>query len=459
MLDFSLMAYKNEIIDDLCNLIRIDSVKSDAQSHMPYGKKVFEALMYMLNLAESLDLDNVNLFSRCGYVEYGEGDDLFVILTHLDVVPAGDGWTVPPFEGIYKDGRVYGRGAIDDKGAAVCALYVLHALKENCKSLNKRVRLIFGCDEESGWSDMEYYLNNTSERPVMAFSPDASFPVINSEKGMCQLIIEKSGYAAEGKGIRLREFKGGERINIVPDRASAIIEGDSALLKEAMDLFNENTGYALKADVSGGELYVYAEGISAHGAKPEEGRNALMMLVGFLNTLPMKKSPACDAIYKLSAFLDSDCFGKKLGIACSNKMGELTVNFGFADITEESVKIGIDIRYPSCITRDTIIDSVKKAFDGYSVSVKHELAPHYVPEDSELVKGLLNAYETVTGDKAYCVAMGGATYARIFENSVAFGPLFPGDESLEHQANEYIYIDSLIKAGEVMAEAIMNLCT
>ena len=120
MLDFSLMAYKNEIIDDLCNLIRIDSVKSDAQSHMPYGKKVFEALMYMLNLAESLDLDNVNLFSRCGYVEYGEGDDLFVILTHLDVVPAGDGWTVPPFEGIYKDGRVYGRGAIDDKGAAVC---------------------------------------------------------------------------------------------------------------------------------------------------------------------------------------------------------------------------------------------------------------------------------------------------------------------------------------------------
>ena len=147
MLDFSLAPRKAEMIEALTKLLRIKSVKGEAQGNMPYGKGVFDALIRTLNIAETLDFDSVNYYSHLGYVEYGDGDDLFAIVTHLDVVPEGEGWTVPAFDGTVRDGRIYGRGAIDDKGPAIAALFALSGIKENCISLNKRVRIIFGCDE------------------------------------------------------------------------------------------------------------------------------------------------------------------------------------------------------------------------------------------------------------------------------------------------------------------------
>ncbi|MEF9863671.1 MAG: Sapep family Mn(2+)-dependent dipeptidase [Christensenellaceae bacterium] len=170
MLDFSLASRKNEMIDALSKLIGIKSVKSEAQGNMPYGKGVFDALIKTLNIAEHMDFDSVNYFSHLGYVEYGDGEDVFAVLAHLDVVPAGDGWSVPPFEATIKDGKLYGRGAQDNKGPAIAALFALSAIKENCVSLNKRVRIIFGCDEESGWSDIDFYKKNCGEIPTMAIS-------------------------------------------------------------------------------------------------------------------------------------------------------------------------------------------------------------------------------------------------------------------------------------------------
>lgn len=184
MLDFSFEPYRQEMIETLKEFIKIESVKSAGQPNMPYGKGIFDALMFVQSTAERLDLDCVNLFGHMAYVDYGEGEEMLAILTHIDVVPKGEGWTVPAFEGVEKDGRIYGRGAVDNKGPAIAALYALKALSDNCAQLNKKVRLIFGADEESGWADMDFYKQH-EPWPDIAFSPDGEYPVINSEKGCC----------------------------------------------------------------------------------------------------------------------------------------------------------------------------------------------------------------------------------------------------------------------------------
>ncbi len=174
--------YKDEMINTLIRLMKIESVLSEPEPNRPYGKGLFDALMFMMSTAEDMDLDCVNLFGHLGYIDYGEGDDIVAVLTHIDVVPAGEGWTYPPFDGTIADGKIYGRGSIDNKGPAIASLFALKALNDNGVLLKKKVRLIFGCDEESTWSDMEYYkAHNTL--PSVAFSPDANYPVINAEKG------------------------------------------------------------------------------------------------------------------------------------------------------------------------------------------------------------------------------------------------------------------------------------
>ena len=185
MLDFSFEPYKKEMIETLKKFIKIESVKSEAQPNMPYGKGLFDALMFVQSESERMDLECVNVFGHMAYVDYGYGEQMLGILTHIDVVPKGDGWTMPAFEGIEKDGKIYGRGAIDNKGPAIAAMYALRALNDNCIQLDKKVRLIFGTDEESGWGDMEFYKKH-EQLPDIAFSPDGNYPVINAEKGLLQ---------------------------------------------------------------------------------------------------------------------------------------------------------------------------------------------------------------------------------------------------------------------------------
>ena len=169
MLDFSFEPYRHEMVEVLKNFLKIKSVKTTPQPNMPYGKGIFDALMFVQSTAERMDLECVNLFGHMAYVDYGDGDQMLGILTHIDVVPAGDGWTMGAFSGTEKDGRIYGRGAIDNKGPAIASLYAIKALSDNCTQLNKKVRLIFGADEESGWDDMEFYKKHES-LPDIAFS-------------------------------------------------------------------------------------------------------------------------------------------------------------------------------------------------------------------------------------------------------------------------------------------------
>lgn len=458
MLEFSLAPRKDEMIEALCKILSIESVKSAPQGNMPYGKGVFDALIKTLNIAEKLDFDSVNFYSHLGYVEYGDGDEIFGIVTHLDVVPAGDGWTVPPFAGTVKDGRIYGRGAIDDKGPAIAALFALSAIKENCISLNKRVRIIFGCDEESGWSDIDFYKKNGGEVPAMAISPDAEFPIINAEKGLLQLRAVRKAYSAGGEGLEVQWLRAGERVNVVPAVCTCKITGNNKAVHQMIDLFNEDSPVKITEHEEDGGLVLTARGVSAHGSKPEEGRNALAFMILFLNTLPLKKNAVSDAVYELAEYIGMQTDGTHLGIAARDESGALSLNLGYFRTTEEGVEAGIDIRYPIHTKKETVLSAIRSRIKELSIEEVFSRPPHFVPEDSPLVVGLKQAYEEVTGEKAYCMTMGGATYARAFPNSVAFGALFPGQQGTEHQADEYIEIDSLLKTADIIANAILVLC-
>ncbi len=458
-MDFTLTTYKAQILEALCGLLNIKSVKDEPQTNMPYGKGVFDALLYMLNLAEKLDFDSVNMFSHLGYVEYGEGEDMFVILTHLDVVPAGENWSVEPFGCTIKEGRIYGRGAVDNKGPAIAALYALYAIKENCKSLNKRVRLIFGCDEESGWSDMEFYRQKEPEEPLYAISPDANFPIINAEKGLLHLSVSKPvGRTPEG-GLALVSIKGGTRVNVVPNFAECVLRGRPETVAKAVELYNEDAEYKLKAERMGNDTVISSFGLAAHGSKPQKGVNALAYLIAFLSTLPLQKSGVSDLVYALGDHINLDYNGERLGIADEDFSGKLTLNLGAIKTEGDKISALIDIRYPVNADKNAIFFKFKHAFSGFEIRDIHSMPPHHVSENSELIACLKEAYEEITNEKAYCISIGGATYARVFKNSVAFGPTFPGEVGTEHMPDEYIDIDSLLKAGDIIANAILKLCT
>ncbi len=458
-MDFTLAVRKNEMIEALDKLLRVESIKAEPQNNMPYGKGLFDVLMKMMSLAEHLDFDSVNLFSHMGYVDYGEGDEIFAVLTHLDVVPAGDGWTVPPFQATVKDGRIYGRGTVDNKGPAVAALFALSAIQENCINLKKRVRLIFGCDEESGWSDMAFYKEHGGVIPDMAISPDADFPIISAEKGLLQLALKKAKYEVENRsGIEVICINGGDRVNVVPDRCECVLRGNTSALKDMLELFNADVEVPVKIEMQEDGVHLYTEGESEHGSRPEKGKNAIAYMLVFLNQLPLKKNHLSDAIYQLAQYVGVATDGSLMGIAAKDASGALTMNLGYVKTTENEVEAGLDIRYPVTAQHNDIVSGVQAKMTEFEIEECFALAAHVVSEDSPLVVGLKKAYEEVTGEPATCLAMGGATYARAFPNAVAFGPIFPGQKSTEHQADEYIEIESFVKMADVIANAIVTLC-
>lgn len=459
MLDFSFEPYRDEMVDLLKKFIQIKSVKSEAKPFMPYGKGLFDALMFVQSEAERMDLECVNLFGHMAYVDYGYSDEMLGILVHVDVVPQGDGWTMPAFEGIEKDGKIYGRGAIDNKGPAIAALFALHALSDNCVQLNKKVRLIFGTDEESGWADMDFYKKHET-LPDIAFSPDGEYPVINAEKGLLHIQLSANGKRTSDDGLFIRSISAGTRANVVPNSAQCELHAPFKLIEKSLQAYTCPVGSEIGVDYIGdGFVRIEVEGKSAHGSKPDDGINAAGALVQYLGTLPLAEGPVEKAIHMLAQKIGTTTHGENIELDLSDEVtGRLTLNLGTLDMDSGRLCASIDIRYPISFERDQIEQTINTQFADFDMKVLHSLPKHYVPEDSELVTKLKEAYTEMTGKEAYCVSIGGATYARAFKNAVTFGPLFPGKPSVEHGPDEYIEIDDIVKNAEIIADAIIRLC-
>lgn len=456
MLTTPLKKYENDMIDTLSKLISIESTKSEAMLNMPYGKGPFIALMHMLNTAERLDLVSYNLYGHMGYAEYGSGKEILAILTHLDVVPAGEGWDTPPFTATIKDGYIYGRGAVDNKAAAVASLFALYAIKQNCITLNKRVRIMFGCDEESGWEDIDFYKEHY-EIPDMVISPDASFPIFNSEKGLLHVML-KMPVKKYGK---IKKITSGSRVNIVPGKAECMLKMPIEAVNEKIKACTLPVSF--RASSVAEYTHILSEGVSAHGASPQNGVNALTHMIRFL----ISEFPEEDGdVRRFLAALDHEIglgyLGEELGIADSDEIsGPLTVNLGALDIADDVLIAKLDVRLPISAKLDTVYEKIAERFAQYGLEAEiiHSQPPHHVPEDSRLVSALKKVYEESFGESAECRCCAGATYARAFGNGVAFGPVMPGEEECEHSPNERISVDAVLKLAEVIARAIIELAS
>ncbi len=440
----------NEMIDTLQKWIRVPSVKGEAAPGAPFGKEVRSMLDMALADCEQMGFKTQNFDGYIAHADLGEGsdEDALAILAHLDVVPEGDGWKYPPYGAVIENGRMYGRGTSDDKGPAVAALYAMKAVKDAGIPLRHKVRLILGCDEESGWEDIAHY-NKVATMPRMGFSPDASYPIINIEKGICRLELHG---VLSNEGLQVIAFNNGERPNVIPGRASALVAGDAATVAQA-EAAAKKLDIPAEVQLTDKGVSITVTGISGHAAYPETARNANGEMLLLLRELGVQGD-----LCLLADKIGLDYKGEGLEISVSDGIsGYLTCNLGIIRAGEGGVYATLDIRYPVMTNPDMIIKNVSASLPGMRVDAMEVKEPHHVPAGSELVQNLLDAYHEVTGYERKCLYTGGGTYARSLQEGVAFGASFPQDEDLAHQANEYADIEGLYKNIKIFALAIVKL--
>lgn len=440
----------DEMIDTLQKWIRVPSVKGEAAPGAPFGKEVRSMLDMALADCEQMGFKTQNFDGYIAHADLGEGsdEDALAILAHLDVVPEGDGWKYPPYGAVIENGRMYGRGTSDDKGPAVAALYAMKAVKDAGIPLRRKVRLILGCDEESGWEDIAHY-NKVATMPRMGFSPDASYPIINIEKGICRLELHG---VLSNEGLQVIAFNNGERPNVIPGRASALVAGDAATVAQA-EAAAKKLDIPAEVQLTDKGVSITVTGISGHAAYPETARNANGEMLLLLRELGVQGD-----LRLLADKIGLDYKGEGLEISVSDGIsGYLTCNLGIIRAGEGGVYATLDIRYPVMTNPDMIIKNVSASLPGMRVDAMEVKEPHHVPAGSELVQKLLDAYHEVTGYERRCLYTGGGTYARSLREGVAFGASFPQDEDLAHQANEYADIEGLYKNIKIFALAIVKL--
>lgn len=452
-LNARVLAMEPQLLACLQENIQIPSVQSEAVEGAPYGIHVRRSLDHALGAAEALGFRTTNVDNHLGWCEYGEGEEMVAVLGHLDVVPAGDGWSVDPWGGEIRDDRIWGRGTMDDKGPSIAALYALAALRDSGLPIRRRIRLLFGCNEETGSADVKYYLSKGGEVPVKGFTPDGEYPVINGEKGIINVTYTRE-YRQSGE-LKLLSIHGGTAPNVVPAAACAKLSCSQELARRIAAL----SAPKVRFTVTDYGLFVEAEGVSAHGSTPALGENAIGRLVIALDTLPFQGKLA-DTIHFLAATLGMESDGSSAGIALHDEAsGGLTLNWGTLEANERRLSMRINYRYPVTKCYDDCSPAFDKLFAdaGFVKEFEQHKAKLYIPEDSKLVQTLLQVYRSHTGLEGRAKCIGGGTYAKMLPNILAFGPIFPGDEVREHKPDEFIEIPKLMKNAQMIAAAMYEL--
>lgn len=446
---------KDDIVNNLCEFVRIESVESNPEKGMPFGKNVNDALNYVLNLSEKLGFKSKNLDNHVGYCEYGNGEELIGILGHVDVVEASDGWEYPPFEAQIHDGKIYGRGTVDDKGPLLACMYALYLLKESNININKRIRIIFGTNEETGWKGIKHYIRE-EEIPSFSFTPDGNFPVIHGEKGILGFHLYKE---LMRKSKYIKSIQGGTSANVVPSICKAVLYNNETILRKIKEKIHnhKNISYNIKDN----EIELISTGKSSHASQPELGDNSINNLLRFLIEIT-----DCDGEIERFIKCYSETFGFDyngsfiFGNLSDEISGSLTFNIGKVEFSGNKIKMTYDIRYPISYNYEDIYEAIIKSSRKLECSYSEfeHFAPIYVDKNSKLIKTLMAVYSNHTGDNITPpLVIGGGTYARAFENCVAFGPVFPNEKELAHGSNEFISIDRLLELVEVYTKTIEEL--
>ena len=451
--------HKEDLLKDLFELLSVRSILgTDITEETPFGSGPREALDLILSFGERDGYKTKLVENKAGHIEVGEGDEIFGILGHVDVVPVVEAdWISHPFKPEVRDGKIFARGSLDDKGPTMAAYYAVKLLDKLGVKWNKRIRVIIGSDEETGFRCVEAYFKH-EEQPASGFTPDAMFPLVYAEKAATfdhklKFVDEDGNY-----NYKLVKFNGGQVLNMVIASAKAELVGEVSDIKEKFENFLEQEKLDGEVTVED-TIKLTLKGKAAHGSTPQYGINGATKLAEFLSTLGLDNNGKNFVDYIVEK-LANDPFGEKLGIDYKdNEMGEATYNYGILDYDLEK-KVGIvstDCRHPKKFDLVVRLNGVK--VDNIDIEVTSTKEAHYVPKDDELVTTLMDVYRKHTGDtKNDAFVLGGGTYARCLKKGVAFGLLFPGKEDTMHQANEYLEIEDLLLATAIYAEGIYKLC-
>ena len=452
--------HKEDLLKDLFELLSVRSILgTDITEETPFGSGPREALDLILSFGKRDGYKTKLVENKAGHIEVGQGEELFGILGHVDVVPVVEAdWTSHPFKPEIRDGKIFARGSLDDKGPTMAAYYAVKLLDKLGVKWNKRVRVIVGSDEETGFRCVEAYFKHEAQ-PASGFTPDAMFPLVYAEKARATFDHKLKFVDEDGQyNYKLVKFNGGQVLNMVVASAKAELEGEASDIKEKFENFLAQEKLEGEVEV-GNTIKLTLKGKAAHGSTPQYGINGATKLAEFLSTLGLDNNGKNFVDYIVEK-LANDPFGEKLGINYSDdEMGEATYNYGILEYDLER-KIGLvstDCRHPKKFDLVDRLNGIK--VDNIDIEVTSTKEAHYVPKDDELVTTLMDVYRKHTGDtKNDAFVLGGGTYARCLKKGVAFGLLFPGKEDTMHQANEYLEVEDLLLATAIYAEGIYKLC-
>ena len=452
--------HKEDLLKDLFDLLSVRSILgTDITEETPFGSGPREALDLILSFGKRDGYKTKLVENKAGHIEVGQGEELFGILGHVDVVPVVEAdWTSHPFKPEIRDGKIFARGSLDDKGPTMAAYYAVKLLDKLGVKWNKRVRVIVGSDEETGFRCVEAYFKH-EEQPASGFTPDAMFPLVYAEKARATFDHKLKFVDEDGQyNYKLVKFNGGQVLNMVVASAKAELEGEASDIKEKFENFLAQEKLEGEVEV-GNTIKLTLKGKAAHGSTPQYGINGATKLAEFLSTLGLDNNGKNFVDYIVEK-LANDPFGEKLEINYSDdEMGEATYNYGILEYDLER-KIGLvstDCRHPKKFDLVDRLNGIK--VDNIDIEVTSTKEAHYVPKDDELVTTLMDVYRKHTGDtKNDAFVLGGGTYARCLKKGVAFGLLFPGKEDTMHQANEYLEVEDLLLATAIYAEGIYKLC-
>lgn len=415
--------HEEALLADIKTAVAMQSVNRNAgpvTQQAPLGQGIYDVIQWMCDLGESFGFRSKNVDGYCGWVEMGEGPRMVAVLAHLDTVDVSpDGWRFPPFEATVADGKLFGRGTCDDKGPAVTALHAMKAVMDSGWKPDKRIRLIFGGDEEFGSACMARY-KETEELPDCAFTPDADYPVTYAEKGVLRVKFTREMKAGEFADLQITCEN---QLNVVPAYATGTLDG---------------------------KLY-QAHGKAAHAMEPEKGRNALLVLCAQMAS-EGREHPFLALANMASA--------AGLGIAYEDAVsGELTINPARAVVNGEKAELSCDIRIPVTVSHEDVLARMAGHVQplGFACEMLSFMPPLYEPLDSPLVQTLQRVYKECTGRSDKPISTGGGTYARSFKNAVAFGAAMPGDETMIHQTNENWPLESMCATYQIIVNAIVQL--
>ena len=441
--------YRGELLARLGKLVAINSEMGAASEDAPFGEAPKEALLTALDMMARDGFRTKDVDHYAGYAEMGEGEKLIGIVGHLDIVPARkeDGWDTDPFVMTEKDGILYGRGVSDDKGAVVAAMIAMKVIRDMNVPLHKRIRLIMGTNEENGSKCLEHYVEKEGSCDY-GFTPDGEFPGVHGEKGMVAAV-----YRSKLTGIRA--IQGGTARNVVCPKCTVTVDKASFSRKKLEDYFNNNDlEFSITESEKGIDITVV--GVAAHASTPELGVNAISWL--FMGLKEAGYQDPFVNFYCSHIGLNTD--GEGLGCKCEDEYGALTLNAGVIGMKDGIVEGSIDIRFPVTFSSRKVIGMMKDRLsdEGGEVEVLHGVEPLFFPPDSPLVTSLLSAYQEVTGDfETMPMTIGGGTYAKEIENTIAFGCAFPGKDYRIHNSNEWVPVDELLLQAEIYVRAILKL--